>query len=159
MSERHGILTHRHEEFLLLLLLLLGLLRHGLVFLLHLLQRSDLRLPEAKHLLLIVTSEPGELLLITLVLLAQRLRRRENNDFRLSVSSSEPSHWTEGFPSTCSSLSTCCLCCSLATWLWLSRASLSSSSLLIFSFSRFCSRSRFLMVASCDIWVACKEPI
>lgn len=72
-----NVSTYRNEEFLLLLLLLLGLLTHGLVFLLHLLQRSDLRLLEAKHLLLIVCSQPAELLLITLVLLAQRLRRRK----------------------------------------------------------------------------------
>lgn len=61
--------------------------------------------------------------------------------------------------STCSSLSTCCLCWSLAVWLWLSRTSLSSSSLLIFSLRRHCSWSKFLMVASWAIWVACKEPI
>lgn len=61
--------------------------------------------------------------------------------------------------STCSSFSTCCLCCSLEVWLWLSSASLSSSSRLIFSFSRFCSWSKFLMVASWAIWVACNEPI
>lgn len=73
--------THRYEEFLLLLFLLLGLFPHGLVFLLHLLQRSDLCLPKAKRLLLIVCSESAELLLITLVLLTQRLRRRKEAGF------------------------------------------------------------------------------
>lgn len=68
--------THRDEEFLLLLFLLLGFLSHHLVFLLELLQCSDLRLLEAKCLLLIVRSQPGELLLIALVFLAQRLRTR-----------------------------------------------------------------------------------
>lgn len=70
----------------------------------------------------------------------------------------EPNGGEGGF-GTCSSLITCCLCCSLAAWLWLSSASLSSSSRLIFSFSLLCSWSRFLMVASWDIWVACREPI
>lgn len=68
-------------------------------------------------------------------------------------------HGGEGGFGTCSSLITCCLCCSLAAWLWLRSASLSSSSRLIFSFSLLCSWSRFLIVASWDIWVACKEPI
>lgn len=68
--------THRHEELLLLLFLLLSLLPHALVFLLQLLQRSDLRLLEAKRLLLEVRSESGQLLLVALVLLAQRLSRQ-----------------------------------------------------------------------------------
>lgn len=148
--------THRDEEFLLLLFLLLGFLSHHLVFLLELLQCSDLRLLEAKCLLLIVRSQPGELLLIALVFLAQRLRTRGRLEEvkRLFVTGKERIK-----KSTCSSLSTCCLCWSLAVWLWLSRTSLSSSSLLIFSLRRLCSWSKFLMVASWAIWVACKEPI
>lgn len=72
-----NVSTHRHQEFLLLFLLLLGLLTYGLVFLLHLFQCADLHLLEVVHLLLIVGSQPGELLLITLVLLTQRLWRRK----------------------------------------------------------------------------------
>lgn len=64
-----NLCTYCHKKFLLLLLLLLGLLSHGLVFLLHLLQCSDLRLLEAKHLLLIVRPQPGQLFLISLMLL------------------------------------------------------------------------------------------
>lgn len=149
--------THRHEEFLLLFLLQLGLLTYGLVFLLQLFQCSDLHLLEVMHLLLIVGSQPGEFLLITLVLLTQRLRKRKAVCLVSWFSTLDRDKWN--FGSTCSSLCTCCLCCSFATWLWLSRASLSSSSLLIFSFNRLCSWSRFLMVASWVIWVACKEPI
>lgn len=77
------IWTYRHDDFLLLLFLLLRVLPHGLVFLLQLLQRSDLRLLEAMHLLLIVCSQPAELLLITLVLFTQRLRRSEGKTLAL----------------------------------------------------------------------------
>lgn len=77
--------THSHEEFLLLLFLLLGLLPHGLVFLLQLLQRSDLRLLEAVRLLLVVRSESGQLLLVALVLLTQRLKRREEVGVESSI--------------------------------------------------------------------------
>lgn len=61
--------TYCNKEFPFLLLLLLGLLSHGLVFLLHLLQCSDLCFFEAKHLLLVGRPQPGQLLLIALVLL------------------------------------------------------------------------------------------
>lgn len=168
MQKTNGLLAHFHlsmstychKEFPLFFLFLTGLVTHGLVFLLHLFQCSDLGLLEAMHLLLIVRSEPGQLLLIPLVLLTQRLRKKRVKE-RVDESALQPSLvlLRQRVSCTCSSFRTCCLCCSLAAWLWLSSTSLSSSSLFIFSFSRFCSWSRFLMVTSWDIWVACKEPI
>ena len=65
--------THGHVYLPLLLLLLLRLLPQGLVLPLQLLQRSDLRLLEAMHLLLVVRAQLAQLLLVALVLLTQRL--------------------------------------------------------------------------------------
>lgn len=59
-----------HEQLLLLLFLLLGVLSHSAVLLLQVLQRSDLRVFKAPRLILEVRSQTGQLLLVALVLLA-----------------------------------------------------------------------------------------
>jgi len=69
--------THRDQQLLLLLLLLPDLLPQGPLSLLHLLQGAHLRLLEVQRLLLVARPQPTQLLLISLVLLAQSLGRQE----------------------------------------------------------------------------------